>query len=135
VLPTNADYQYKPKNKAQVGLGNVNEIVLSTIEIVLSTYFQCKLAAYSKRDVDQLKILVVKMQDKLIRIWQLGEFMQGDDHDFPFNRKPHFPTHYAEYILLWGVLFDTETYEKGHQDLTVHTFNRTSKRLTSVYAS
>jgi hypothetical protein len=133
VLPNDVNFNYL-KKKDYIQLGNVSSLVLSTIEIVLSAYFQCKLGAYSERDTDVLDHLVQQMQRKLLAVWGLRELIQGDNHEFPVVRKNHFPVHYSASIRLFGTYlqWDTEHCERSHKDMTVHTFHRTSKRLVPL---
>jgi hypothetical protein len=136
ILPNSRNYNFRAKNKAAAAnVGNVASIVLLSIELVLSVYFQSKRSEHSNETLAELRDSVRYLQAQLLILRNLNLSVLGLPHDAEDkSRKPHFLVHYDETISLFGSLvqFDTAHFETAHKFFTTGNWKTTSKRKASL---
>jgi hypothetical protein len=130
ILPNTTKFLYKQKSGAEENIGNVTKKVLSTIELVLYVYFQCKRSSHTDRSNADLRQSVAFLQAEYAVLRDLTKTVLNEEACMDLARKPHFLVHFDEIIERFGAIdhLDTNGFEAGHIYNTTGNWELTSKR-------
>jgi Plavaka transposase len=131
ILPNTTKFSYKHGKSGVIeDIGNVTKKVLSTIELVLYVYFQCKRSSHTDRSNADLRQSVAFLQAQYAVLRDLTKTVLNEEACMDLARKPHFLVHFDEIIERFGAIdhLDTNGFETGHIYNTTGNWELTSKR-------